>query len=73
MNSKRYRLESIPGPTDLQRSALTTTLPQAQYDVMDLLKMQDRTWYYIFITSHNYLLCNKKFQLEKICKVMGEN
>ena len=29
INSKCQRLESIPGPTDLQRSALTTTLPQA--------------------------------------------
>ena len=29
INSKRNGLESIPGPTDLQRSALTTTLLQA--------------------------------------------
>jgi hypothetical protein len=34
-------------------------------DVMDLLRIQDRTQLCIFITPHNYLLCNKKFQLNK--------
>ena len=37
INSKRRRSESIPGPSDLWRSAVTTTLPQVPRNILTRL------------------------------------